>query len=117
MVKTDPVKTLRRLALKHPEVEEGVACEGTAVEGPVFRTRKKSFLFVRDVEMRFRLQDSLAEMTRLAAKEPKRYQAGAGGWCKVTFGEQGLPPIDLMERWVEESYRGTAVVAPKKKRG
>jgi hypothetical protein len=117
MAKTDPVKALRRLALKYADVEEGIACEGTAVEGPVFRAGKKSFLFVRDVEMRFRLQESIPEMTRLAAKEPKRYQAGAGGWCKVTFGEQGMPPMELVEKWVEESYRGTAATAPKKKPG
>jgi hypothetical protein len=60
--------------------------------------------------IRLKLDESLAEATKLAAKEPHRYQVGANGWVAAKWsGDQALP-LDVMTRWIDESYR---LMAPK----
>jgi hypothetical protein len=103
--KSDPVTVLRKLAMKHAGVVEALACAGTAAESAAFKTGKKTFLFARPKEMRFKLKDSVPEMTKLAAEDPERYESGLGGWCCVKLGAYGLPPVEQVERWVAESYR------------
>jgi hypothetical protein len=96
---------LRTAALRLPGVEEGVACEGTAVESRTFKVRKKSFLFVRRANVMLKLGDSADEAARLASKDG-RYRIGAGGWLTVTLGAgTAPPPMALMTRWIAESYR------------
>jgi hypothetical protein len=96
---------LRTLALAYPEVGEGVACEGTALEKSTFKARNKAFLFLGTADMMVKLGDSLAEAVGLASEEPDRYKVGAHGWVTVSFDDRELPPIDLLERWIDESYR------------
>jgi predicted DNA-binding protein (MmcQ/YjbR family) len=103
------MKTLRKLALKYPEAEEGIACKGTAIECTTFKARGKAFLFLARTNLRLKLGESLAEATALAAKEPGRYEVGAHGWIKVTLGDDRLP-MELLTRWIDESYR---LLAPK----
>ena len=103
-VPRSPTQILRSLALRHTEVEEGIACKGTAVESSSFKVRKKTFLFARDVEMMVKLQESLSEAKRFASQDPSRYRVG-GGWVSVKFGAGALPPRELLTRWVAESYR------------
>jgi len=103
------IEALRKCALAHPDVEEGIACKGTALESSTFKARKKAFLFVqpKDGGMKLRLKlDTLApEAKKLAAKEPDRYGVGAKGWVAATFGPDEAPPKGLLERWIAESYR------------
>ena len=103
------MKALTKLALALPEVEEGIACQGTAVECATFKARGKAFLFLARTNLRLKLGESLAEATTLAVKEPARYVVGAHGWIKVTFGDDPLS-MDVLIRWIDESYR---LVAPK----
>ncbi len=98
------VKALRSLALKFPEVEEGIACKGTAIECPTFMARKKTFLFLNASGMRLKLGKSLVKANKLAAKQPDRYLVGDGGWVRITFGDSQFPS-GLLEQWVDESYR------------
>jgi hypothetical protein len=91
--------------MRCPGVEEAIACKGTAVESAVFKVRKKTFLFVNTVHARLKLRESLAEATGLAAKEPGLYDVGALGWIKVTLGAEPEPPLELFERWIDESRR------------
>jgi hypothetical protein len=112
-----PRDLLRTLALKHSGVEEGIACKGTAVESSAFKVGKKTFLFARDLDMRLKLQESLAEAEKHASQDPSQYSVGAGGWILVKFGSVGVPPRELLTRWVDESYRimaGGAAPAGKK---
>ena len=104
------MQALRKIALAFPEVEEGIACKGTAIECATFKVRGKAFLFVGRADVRVKLSASLAEVAKVAAKEPDRYQAGAHGWVKVTFGDDEPLPVDALSRWIEESYR---LLAPK----
>jgi len=104
------MQALRTLALRYPEAEEGVACKGTALESVTVAARKKAFLFLRATEIRLKLGESLAEATKLAAKERERCKAGAGGWVVVTVKDGQSPPPGVLERWIDESYR---LLAPK----
>ena len=104
------MKALRQLALQYPEAEEGIACKGTAIECSTFKARDKAFLFVGAGVIRLKLHASLPEATKLAAKEPSRYKVGANGWIAVTVSDNLPPPLDVMVRWIDESYR---LLAPK----
>lgn len=111
--KPTPAQLLRTLALRSPEVEEGIACKGTAAECSAYKSRKKTFLFVRTAALMIKLKESLPEAARLASEDPSRYTAGAGGWVTVKFGpDKPLPGRGLLELWVAESYR--LIVNPKK---
>lgn len=94
---------LRKFALRLPETEEGVACEGTALEARTFRTAKKSFLFLRAADARLKLDASLKEAAALAEKDPKRFEVGTGGWVLVKL-DHATDAIDRLERWVTESH-------------
>jgi YjbR len=97
------VQALRKAALAHDGVEEGVACAGTALECATFKARKKAFLFVNENNARLRLTKSRAEAARLAKSEPKRFVVGPQGWAKIFLNEP--PALELMLRWLDESYR------------
>jgi predicted DNA-binding protein (MmcQ/YjbR family) len=100
---------LRAMAMRHPNVEAGVACKGTPLQSTTFTVRKKAFLFVREAdgfaELRLKLDASKAEATRLAKKDPDRYGIGSQGWVKLTFEAHDDLPAEVVERWVGESYR------------
>jgi predicted DNA-binding protein (MmcQ/YjbR family) len=97
------MQSLRKSALAFPDVDEGVACEGTPIECATFKVKKKTFLFVNENNARLRLKQSASEAQKLAKKEPQRYVIGPQGWAKIFLGED--PPLDLLLRWLEESYR------------
>jgi hypothetical protein len=40
--------------------------------------------------------------------EPTGYGLGKSGWVTARFGEREKPPVDLLERWIDESYRAVA---------
>jgi predicted DNA-binding protein (MmcQ/YjbR family) len=105
---SDPAKSLRELALRYPEAQEGVSCAGTALEKPTVMVRNKAFLFLGKADVMVKLRDSLADAARLAEKEPGRYKAGAHGWVTVTFSDGKAPPLELLEKWIDESYRAIA---------
>ncbi len=98
-------QALRKIALQYPETEEGIACKGTALECSAFKARNKTFLFMSTAEVRVKLGDSLTEAAKLASKEPGRYEVGSLGWVKVSFSPHESPPLDLLQRWIDESYR------------
>jgi len=98
---------LRKAALSLPDVEEGVACEGTAVESRTFKIGKKAFLFVRPAAFMLKVDESAEAAKRLAEKDG-RYRIGAGGWVTVTLGSAPPPPLRLIAGWMNESYRGMA---------
>ena len=109
------LEALLRLALRYPEAQQGIACAGTAAEKRTIKARNKAFLFLGTAEAMLKLRDSLAEATGLAAKEPGLCKVGANGWVTVKIGD-GAPPLDLLERWVDESYRLLVPQPPTDKR-
>jgi len=103
------MKTLRQLALRHPETSEGIACEGTALESRTIKVRKKAFLFLRAGTAMVKLRDSLPEARKIAAKDPDRCKAGGTGWVTAATDL----PLAVLKRWVGESYK---LMAPKPRR-
>jgi hypothetical protein len=99
------MQALRKAALRYPGTEEGVACEGTPVESRTVKARNKAFLFLTIGHARLKLRDSLPEATMLAQKRPDQIQVGLGGWVKASFSADGSTPLDVLERWIGESYR------------
>ena len=106
----ESANALRSFALRYPEAQEGIACEGTAIEKRTIKVRNKAFLFLGKTDAMLKLQESLPEATNLAANEPSRYKVGAHGWVTVTCGNDKSALLDLLERWIDESYR---LLAPK----
>jgi hypothetical protein len=99
------MQTLRKAALRYPGTEEGIACEGTPIESRTVKARNKAFLFLTVGHARLKLRESLPEATRLAQKKPDQYQVGSGGWVKASLSADGSTPLDVLERWIGESYR------------
>lgn len=99
------VQALLKVALGYPETEEGVACKGTVLESTTVMIRKKAFVFVRSSEARFKLRESQKEMAALATKDPGHYGTGANGWASIKFTDDTAAPLELLEKWVGESYR------------
>ena len=98
-----PMKALRRAALRHPDVHEGVSCEGTSLEKRTVKAHNKAFVFLGVADVMVKLRASLPEARRLAKKEPARYKAGAHGWVTARLDGDG-PPLAQLERWIDESY-------------
>jgi len=103
---------IRKFASAHEGVEEGIACKGTKLEALTFTAHKKAFLFLQCNDGRYTLRLKLAgflkEAAALAKKQPKLYEAGKGGWTKLTFAEDEAPPAELLKRWLADSYACTA---------
>jgi hypothetical protein len=99
------MQVLRTIALRYPEAQEGVACAGTVIEKRTITVRKKAFLFMGATDLMLKLGESLPEVAALAAREPSRYKAGKGGWVTLRFSDGKPPPLDVLKRWVDESYR------------
>jgi len=97
------MQVLRQFALQLPATEEGVACEGTALESRTVKRENKAFLFLRATEVRLKLAASLKEAAALASKDPTHFSLGAHGWVLVKFAGAS-DPLDVLKRWIEESY-------------
>jgi hypothetical protein len=104
------MRALQTIALRYPEAQEGVACAGTPIEKRTVKVRNKAFLFLGTADAMVKLSESLTEAANLAAKEPNHYKVGAHGWVSLTFSDGAPPPLDVLERWIDESYR---LLAPK----
>lgn len=105
-----PLQMLRTQALQFPDVEEGIACAGTALEKRTIKVRQKAFVFIGTKDVMLKLDQSLAEATRVAAANPGSVKVGGHGWTTVTFADGESVPMDLVSKWLQESYR---LFAPK----
>jgi hypothetical protein len=112
---TSVLEPLRRIALRHADVVEDVACKGTAVESAAFKIRGRMFLSLRPAAAMVKLDGSLSEAVRLARAEADRYRPGSQAWTTITLGDCPAPPIALMERWIAESYDLMAAAKPARK--
>jgi hypothetical protein len=92
------VQALRAAALRHADVEEAVACKGTAVESASFKVRKKAFLFLSASHARVKLDASIAKARKLGC------DVGKLGWVKVDLVTK-TPPLGTLRAWIAESYR------------
>jgi hypothetical protein len=98
------IEALRKFALGLPGAEESVACAGTAIEKRTVKSGGKAFLFLGSKDLMLKLGPSLAKARELAAADPERCRAGAGGWVNIRFAT-GMPlPAARLRQWVAESH-------------
>ena len=101
---------LRKQALAYPEVTEDFPWGHRAL-----KVKGKAFLFLslekEELSFSVKLPVSGAAALTLPFTEPTSYGLGKHGWVTATLpvGKK-VPPLELLARWVEESYRS---IAPK----
>lgn len=108
----DPAKILQHSAILCPDVEEGIACAGTALERRTFKVNKKAFLFLGTHDAMLKLNESLPAASQYASSNPNTIKVGAGGWVKLIWKDGAYLPKEKLKVWVTESYW---LFAPKKK--
>ncbi|HEV2816503.1 MAG TPA: MmcQ/YjbR family DNA-binding protein [Allosphingosinicella sp.] len=105
-----PFEVLRRHGLGFPETVEDFPWEHTAL-----KVRGKVFAFMDDSEGELSMTVKLPVSRDFALvfdfAEPAGYGLGRSGWISCRFAAGESPDLDLLKRWMAESYRA---VAPKK---
>jgi predicted DNA-binding protein (MmcQ/YjbR family) len=101
---------LRARALRYPEATEEFPWDHRAI-----KVKGKIFLILAtnngQLAVTVKLPDSNAYALMQRYAQPTGYGLGKSGWITCTFRPGDEVPLDLLEEWVEESYRA---VAPKK---
>jgi predicted DNA-binding protein (MmcQ/YjbR family) len=100
---------LRTFGLTLPEAVEEAPWGHCAL-----KVRKKTFVFLNIEETELSASVKLPVSRDFALifdfAEPTGYGLGRSGWVTARFGPDDEPDLELMERWISESYRA---VAPK----
>jgi predicted DNA-binding protein (MmcQ/YjbR family) len=101
---------VRRFALAYPEAHEDFPWGHRAI-----KVRGKAFVFMSKNEPGLSLSVKLPASAEGALQfpfcEPTHYGLGRSGWVTATFAPRDAVPLDVLESWIDESYRA---VAPKK---
>lgn len=101
----DPTEPIRRQAVTFPAVARGTSCNQSS-----FKAGKASFLFIgpgakgQGFKAMFKLDRSIPEARKLAAKDPDRFEVGSNGWVTVRFTAERPLPKSVWESWLQESY-------------
>ena len=101
---------LRKQAMAYPEVTEDFPWGHRAL-----KVKGKAFLFLSlekgELSFSMKLPTSGAAALTLPFTEPTHYGLGKHGWVTTTLSVgKKVPPLDLFQGWLEESYRS---IAPK----
>jgi predicted DNA-binding protein (MmcQ/YjbR family) len=98
---------LRLYALGLPEAHEDFPWGESVV-----KVGKKVFVFLgrsgSGLSLSVKLPSSNLLALDLPFTCPTGYGLARGGWVTARFEKDEEPPIDLLRRWVEESYRAVA---------
>jgi predicted DNA-binding protein (MmcQ/YjbR family) len=101
---------LREIAMAYPEAHEDFPWGERAI-----KVKGKVFLFMRasgeGIGLSTKLPHSGKEALLLPFAEPTHYGLGKKGWVSASFDAKTEPPIAILRKWIDESYRA---VAPKK---
>jgi len=106
----DRFEALRRHGLGLPEAVEEFPWGHSAL-----KVRGKTFVFLNQSEEELSLPVKLPVSRDFALifvwAEPTGYGLGRSGWVSARFGPNDEPDMELLQRWIVESYKA---VAPKK---
>jgi predicted DNA-binding protein (MmcQ/YjbR family) len=101
---------LRKRALSYPGAYEDHPWGETAI-----KVKDKVFVFMgadgKKVSISVKLPSSRDMAHDLPFTEPTHYGLGKHGWVTAHLDPRSKPPLELMEAWIDESYRA---VAPKR---
>ena len=95
---------LLELALSYPEAWEDHPWDETVV-----KVRKKIFVFLGIYEGQLTFTVKLPDSREFALSfdwtEPTGYGLGRAGWVSARFPLRTDVPMELLEEWIDESYR------------
>ncbi|HKE01125.1 MAG TPA: MmcQ/YjbR family DNA-binding protein [Planctomycetota bacterium] len=101
---------LRDLALAYPETTESFPWDHRAI-----KVKGKTFLFLHadasGLGLSVKLPVSRKDALKHAFASPTAYGLGKSGWVSASFAPKEKPPVDVLARWLDESYRA---IAPKR---
>src|SRR4051794_3810037 len=101
---------LRKLALSYPEAHEDMPWGHHAI-----KVKGKSFVFLAADGDTFSLSAKLPSSAQVAVKlpfaSPTEYGLGKSGWVTARFRRKARVPMELLQLWIDESYRA---IAPKR---
>jgi predicted DNA-binding protein (MmcQ/YjbR family) len=101
---------LRKAALKYPEATEDFPWGHTAI-----KVKGKCFLILGGTDeflsVTVKLPLTGKEALGLSFASPTGYGLGKSSWVSAQFGQDDEIPVDMLQEWVDESYRA---VAPKR---
>lgn len=101
---------LRETGMGYPEVTEEFPWGHRTL-----KVKGKAFVFLtltgEGLSMSMKLPQSNGAALMLPFVQPTGYGLGKSGWVSATFGARDTPPLDMLRKWLDESYRA---VAPKK---
>jgi predicted DNA-binding protein (MmcQ/YjbR family) len=101
---------IRALALRYPGVREDFPWGESA-----FKVKDKVFIFTNVTKDALHVTVKLPQSREFALEchtftKPTGYGLGKSGWITAEFGPKDKPPLDILEAWIDESFRA---VAPK----
>jgi predicted DNA-binding protein (MmcQ/YjbR family) len=106
----DAESRLRELAIAFPEVYEEVPSPHRAM-----KLRKQAYAYIaldqEGLSLSVKLPASGVMALALPFASPTGYGLGRSGWVTCRFAPGDEIPFELLEEWLEESYRA---IAPKK---
>jgi predicted DNA-binding protein (MmcQ/YjbR family) len=101
---------LRKFALSFPDVTEDFPWGHSA-----FKIKKKTFLFLflgEDfLSLSIKLPLSGKTALTLPFTSPTEYGLGKSGWVTARFEAGEAVPLDMLQEWIDESFRA---IAPKR---
>jgi predicted DNA-binding protein (MmcQ/YjbR family) len=103
---------LRDHAMSYPEATEDHPWGHIAV-----KVKGKAFVFLggdkntKELSITVKLPQSRDMAADLPFAEPSGYGLGKSGWVTARFTRISEVPMDLLENWIDESYRA---IAPKR---
>ena len=101
---------LRKYALAYPQTTEEHPWGHRAI-----KVKGKTFVFLTLFDDLLRVTVKLPQSGRVALlspfAEPTGYGLGKSGWVTAKFSATDDIPVDLLQQWIDESFRA---VAPKK---
>jgi len=108
---------VRSLAAAYEQLRDyGLALPEAVEETPwghcALKVRKKTFVFLNIEETELSLSVKLPVSRDFALifdfAEPTGYGLGRSGWVTARFGPEDEPDLELLQRWITESYRAVA---------
>src|SRR5258705_5031810 len=97
---------LRDFAMSFPEATEDFPWGHRAI-----KVKKKVFLFLggekkeKELSLSVKLPSSRDLALDLPFAEPTGYGLGKSGWVSASFTKVADVPVDLLQAWINESYK------------
>lgn len=102
------LRALRKFGLRYPEAHTKSPWPGHLD----LAVRDKTFTYLsvdgEPLNISCKLPQSAAAALMLPFTKPTRYGLGRSGWVTAEFDRTEKPPVELLQKWIDESYRAQA---------